>query len=324
MNSLISSINSAFKSIQISENDIQNVNGGVNEEMKLSGWMLVELNDEKCVMIEMNDRKEIEEGYLLNKEKVLERKGKELSETRNGTIDRDNGIRFDGRVFEGIPFGFGSLFDENGNRVYEGMMINWNRMGYGTSYNENGWKEYEGYWSHDMRNGNGRLFDIEGSLVYEGNWIHGNRIEDAYEGDGRNLSIKVKSLKLNDKSILKDFDISLFMYLEELIIGDECFNDGTQFVIDGMDHLKSIKIGMNSFTQKKNDHGNNRSCSFHVLNCAELQSIDIGRYSFSNYGGEFELKNLPSLTTIKIGEPGSESNNFFGSSFIIEGNIRDT
>ena len=323
MNRLTSSINSTFKSINISENDIQSVNGEVNEEMKLSGWMLVELKDEKCVMIEMNDRKEIEEGYLLDKEKVLERKGKELSDKNKETIDKENGIRFDGRVFEGIPFGFGYLFDENGNKIYEGMMINWNRMGYGTSYSENGRKEYEGTWCNDLRCGSGKSFDNEGNVIFEGNWYHGNRIEESYEGDGRNLSIRVKSLKLN-KSILNDFDISLFMYLEELIIGDECFNNVTQFAIDGMDHLKSIKIGMNSFTQKKNDHGINRSCSFHVLNCNQLQSIDIGRYSFSNYGGEFELKNLPSLTTIKIGEPGNESNNFFGSSFIIEGNrIRD-
>lgn len=46
MNRLTSSINSTFKSINISENDIQSVNGEVNEEMKLSGWMLVELKDE--------------------------------------------------------------------------------------------------------------------------------------------------------------------------------------------------------------------------------------------------------------------------------------
>ena len=47
------------------------------------------------------------------------------------------------------------------------------------------------------------------------------------------------------------------------------------------------------------------------------QRIEIGRDSFSDYGGGFELKNLPKLSTIKIGQIGSESHNF--SSFVIKG-----
>ena len=57
------------------------------------------------------------------------------------------------------------------------------------------------------------------------------------------------------------------------------------------------------------------------MNCIELESIEIGRYSFSDYGGGFELKNLPKLSTIKIGEIGSKSFNFLYSSFVIKGII---
>ena len=329
MNRLTSSINSTFKSINISENDIQSVNGEVNEEMKLSGWMLVELKDEKCVMIEMNDRKEIEEGYLLDKEKVLERKGKELSDTNKETIDKENGIRFDGRVFEGIPFGFGYLFDENGNKIYEGIMINWNRMGYGTSYSDKGMMEYEGTWCNDLRCGYGKSFDNEGNVIFEGNWFNGNRIEYDYNGDGNDLNIQVKRLKLNDECILNDFDVSLFLHLEELVIGNDCFSKVNLFKIDGLNHLKSIKIGNNSFTLFNSGDDNYSSRSFSILNCIELESIEIGRYSFCGYGG-FELRNLPKLSTIKIGSiefDYSELNNkgkslnFYFSSFMIKGNI---
>ena len=59
--------------------------------------------------------------------------------------------------------------------------------------------------------------------------------------------------------------------------------------------------------------------SFRILNCEELKSIDIGKYSFSNYGGEFELKNLPQLQSINIGTIGDSSFNFYYSSFIIRG-----
>ena len=57
------------------------------------------------------------------------------------------------------------------------------------------------------------------------------------------------------------------------------------------------------------------------MNCAELESIEIGSYSFSDYGGGFELKNLPKLSTIKIGEIETDSSNFRYCSFVIKGII---
>ena len=95
------------------------------------------------------------------------------------------------------------------------------------------------------------------------------------------------------------------------------------FKIDGLNKLNTLKIGINSFTRYKNDIWPNEgeSKSFHILNCEELKSIDIGRYSFSEFGGEFELKNLPQLQSINIGTIGEYfSSNFQYSSFIIRGN----
>ena len=91
------------------------------------------------------------------------------------------------------------------------------------------------------------------------------------------------------------------------------------FQIDGLNRLKTIKIGKNSFTQQKYDYGNDASKSFHILNCESLESIEIGEYSFSDFGGEFELKNLTQLQSIQIGTIGSDSNNFSNSSFVIRG-----
>ena len=65
---------------------------------------------------------------------------------------------------------------------------------------------------------------------------------------------------------------------------------------------------------------NNPSKSFYVLNCELLESIQIGQYSFSDFGGEFELKNLPQLQSIQIGNIGNVSFNFYYSSFVIRGN----
>ena len=91
------------------------------------------------------------------------------------------------------------------------------------------------------------------------------------------------------------------------------------FKIDGLNRLKTIKIGNNSFTQTKNGWGDDSSKSFHILNCESLESIQIGESSFSDFGGEFELKNLPQLQSIQIGLIGIDSCNFFYSSFVIRG-----
>ena len=92
------------------------------------------------------------------------------------------------------------------------------------------------------------------------------------------------------------------------------------FRIDGLNRLKTIKIGINSFTQKKNDDGNDKSKSFHILNCESLESIQIGEYSFSDFAGEFKLKYLPQLQYLCIGKIGSSSYNFYYSSFVIRSN----
>ena len=89
-----------------------------------------------------------------------------------------------------------------------------------------------------------------------------------------------------------------------------------EFKIDGLNHLKSLKIGINSFTSLIGD--NNSFRSFSISNCDELESIEIGPFSFSDYGDRFELFNLPKLSTIKIGETEVNSSNFLYSSFEIK------
>ena len=115
------------------------------------------------------------------------------------------------------------------------------------------------------------------------------------------------------------FDFSRFNLVESIEIGNECFGSVKTFKIDGLNRLKTLKIGINSFTQEKNSDGDDESKSFHILNCESLESIQIGRHSFSDFGGEFELKNLPQLQSIQIGTIGSRSNNFWCSSFVIRG-----
>ena len=135
------------------------------------------------------------------------------------------------------------------------------------------------------------------------------------------ISLEVTDLTISSNCYndLSELDLGQFSFLESIEIGDDCFGSVQTFKIDRLNRLKTIKIGNRSFTLKKNSWGNDKSKSFHILNCESLESIQIGRYSFSDFGGDFELKNLPQLQSIQIGTIGSDSYNFFYSSFVIRG-----
>ena len=107
--------------------------------------------------------------------------------------------------------------------------------------------------------------------------------------------------------------------MKEFQIGNDCFGSVQSFKIDGLNRLKTIKIGKSSFTHAKYGCGNDKSKSFHILNCESLESIQIGQYSFSDYAGEFELKNLPQLQSIQIGNEQNDSKNFAYSSLVLRG-----
>ena len=239
------------------------------------------------------------QGFVVNDEKVLKVFGnhqigdisynEEEQSTRvvEGIVDLDHGTRFEGLVLTdekegkmGIPFGNGEMYDDDGVLIYKGIMINWQRFGYGTSYHNNGLIEYEGYWCDDNRFGSGIVFDRCGRLVNECEWVNGIESDiKEYEGDGSGpLNIGMKHLKLTDNCVLVDWDVSWFLNLESIEIGDDCFESVETFKIDGLNRLKTIKIGNNSFTKMKNDYGKDESKSFHILNCESLESIEISKY----------------------------------------------
>lgn len=115
-------------------------------------------------------------------------------------------------------------------------------------------------------------------------------------------------------------DFSRFIRVESIEIGSNCFASVKTFKIEGIYRLKSLKIGLYSFTKMKSQMcKGDESKSFHIINCKSLESIDIGELSFSDFGGQFELRKLPSLSTLVIGKIGSWSLNFSGSSFVIGG-----
>ena len=156
----------------------------------------------------------------------------------------------------------------------------------------------------------------------------------SFELNGLN---RLKTLKIGNSSFgnTEWMNLSNLISLESIEIGDNSF-DILKFVelngLNGLNGLKTIKIGSNSFTQVKGEwfkcyhtdeerdsKANNQSKSLRILNCESLESIQIGEFSFSDFGGGFELKNLPQLQSIQIGTVGSYSYNFHNSSLVIRG-----
>ncbi|KNB43167.1 hypothetical protein JH06_5452 [Blastocystis sp. subtype 4] len=101
--------------------------------------------------------------------------------------------------------------------------------------------------------------------------------------------------------------------LKRIEIGDGCFKNVNQFVIDGLNELETIIIGRNELEtiigrenfkligreNFKLDYSNRFGSKCMIMNCDQLSEINIGRGSFHRYE-LFELKNLPSLISIQL------------------------
>ena len=155
-------------------------------------------------------------------------------------------------------------------------------------------------------------------------------LNDLNELDSSIINLNIPNWSFNNELNMNELNLNRFVNLESIEIGNDCFGSIQIFQIEGLNRLQSLKIGMNSFTQVKSidfdndDSGSvskcrNESKSFHILNCESLKVIEIGCCSFCDFGGEFELRNLDNLESIKIGEIGYRSLNFYWSSFIIRG-----
>ena len=108
---------------------------------------------------------------------------------------------------------------------------------------------------------------------------------------------------------LTELDLSGFVNLRELKVGDECFMYVDEVKLVGLNELESVVIGMNSFTKEKNSWGNDPNRHFYLKNCPKLKSLKMGHHSFDDYS-VCEIKNVDALEVIQIGELNDSGFNF--------------
>ena len=105
-------------------------------------------------------------------------------------------------------------------------------------------------------------------------------------------SITVKKCDDYQNEVL---DLSRFAGLEELTIGDGCFNYVSKVSVMGLKKLKSVAIGAKSFQNESNDS------ELVVSDCPELVSLSVGNESFKGFK-EMKLSEVKALKTITIGD----------------------
>ena len=122
------------------------------------------------------------------------------------------------------------------------------------------------------------------------------------------LSVGSGSMRL-----FKRFEVAGVPSLETIRVGDECFANVNEVDLEGLSGLKRMVVGMNSFTLKKNGYGNDPTRGFSLRNCTALTTLEVGRFSFSDYS-TYVIEGVNALEAIELGDLNEKSYNFYAAS----------
>ena len=225
-----------------------------------------------------------------------------------GVIDLDaNGRRWEGGVRDGKPFEYGVIYDEEGRKEYEGIMMDGMKSCYGTEYySDIDVVQYKGCYYNNNRFGKGTLYDRCGAVEYDGLWKSNKPCSSSFGGkmiDSYMESVKTPrhSFSESESFILHSFIHSL----KQIVIRSSSFGKVRVFELNGLSKLESVAVAERSFSYSKiygdieDNERNDGVCR--IVNCPKLKSIQIGKQSFSDYHS-LELSNLPSLQSINADE----------------------
>ena len=185
-------------------------------------------------------------------------------------ILNEDGSRWEGDWYNEKPFGFGSLFDGDGNRIYSGFMFEGKKIGFGTEYFADNHKvDYCGNFMNDKRHGWGTTYDRNGQKLFEGEWRFG-------KNDFEDERIVIE----NEDDCLRIHDL-----IKELEIGENCLNERKDdLIIQDYPNLESIIVKKYSL-QNLN--------SLKICNCDKLKTIEIEDGDKWKYDGAFNfVKNV--------------------------------
>lgn len=188
----------------------------------------------------------------------------------NGIIDlNSNGDRWEGSIVDGMPCGYGYLFDEDNNLIYKGFYYVDKRVCYGISYYGDSQQiEYEGFYFNNMRHGPGEYFDNNGKLISKGYWKCDMAVED-------DISTGCEWNRVGS-SIVTFITRYAFM-----------FKGNRDFVFRDYPRLSTIQLNYC-----------NEAENIVIEDCSCLESVFIKTSGYRSSGGTCRVANCPNLNTL--------------------------
>ena len=241
-------------------------------------------------------------------------------ETSSGVIDlTQGGRRWEGKICNGKPCGYGTLFDERGNVEYIGFMVNDVKECYGITYIENTENvKYKGNYCKDNRFGIGYMGDMHGEMSKEITFVNDAPIDSVTKmtissEPPTTFSILVEQLVIENigEWVTTYFPFNQFKNLKTLEVGNECFMNVEQVFLTDMMHLESVKFGDQAFSVYFNAWGEDvlHTNEFVVRNCPNLRQLLFDAHAFSDYY-ICSISNLPSLHSLEFGSKSGMSDCF--------------
>ena len=268
------------------------VNRGVS---RIDGSVIVEIGNAGMVVANVE------------KKELLKLEGVDLKDVQhNQIVDLSvDGDRWEGDSLNGMPCGWGRLFNQEGYLVYEGFRMNDTSVCYGCFYYPDIQTiDYEGDLCSGMRWGRGSQYDRKGQLLNSGGWLRNARDKESLcfiTSTGGQLHNCIERLDVQDNCCngeeWKSLDMHYMPRLREVWIGSNCFGNTKELKLIGVNELEILQIDNGCFKQVS---------ELEIIGLRGLKRMTIGETCFIRNEGEnthccFRLKNCPSLQELKIG-----------------------
>ena len=118
-----------------------------------------------------------------------------------------------------------------------------------------------------------------------------------------------------NESEFETLDLSGFVSLKKLTVGNGCFKCVKDVKVIGLKWLESVVIGEKCFVVQlsKPSDGEDDKCHFYLKRCPRIRELRIGKLSFADFS-LCEIENVDALEVIEMGELDGLSANFYWSS----------
>jgi len=129
-------------------------------------------------LFEIDEDKYVQK-YILENQQLLSKVEKEIEDESiyfviSDLPPMDTFLCYYGEFKNGEFDGYGNVYDETANTIYEGLFKNGELNGRGKQYYKNGSVMYEGMFKNSNYNGKGTKYNKDGSIDYSGEWKNGD------------------------------------------------------------------------------------------------------------------------------------------------------